>query len=97
MSLDTVERRPGEMGGAFDVVNAVFADAGAVAGIGSLLVAYRTWRDTRSRAPRLRIEKDGVSVTVENGSDAEIRRIIDVLFPEGPDDAESAEEGAGEQ
>jgi Effector Associated Constant Component 1 len=81
VSLETVTRRPGEMGGAFDVINAVFADASALAGIGGLLLSYRTWRDTRSQAPRVRIEKDGVTIEVENGSEEEVRRIVRTLLP----------------
>ena len=81
VSLGTVSRRPGEMGGAFDVINAVFADASALAGIGGLLLSYRTWRDTRSQAPRVRIEKDGVTIVVENGSEEEVQRIVRTLLP----------------
>jgi hypothetical protein len=99
LSLETVDRRTGEMGGAFDIINAVFADASAAAGVAGLVLAYRTWRGTRSRAPRLRIEKDGVSVIVEDGSEAEIRRIVEALFPDAPAERapESPEEGTGER
>lgn len=99
ISLDTVTRRPGEMGGAFDVINAVFADASALAGIGGLLIAYRTWRDTRSQAPRVRIERDGVSIVVENGSEDEIQRIVRTLLPDAPPepDTEAIEERTEER
>jgi len=72
---------PGEMGAALDVINAVFADAGAAAGVGSLLVAYRAWRETRTRPPALVIEREGVTITVNDGSEREIRQVIAFLLP----------------
>lgn len=77
-------RGPGEMGGALDVVNAVFADAGAAAGIGSLLVAYRAWRSTRTQAPAFTIERDGVTVTISQGSEEEVGRVLQLLLPGRP-------------
>jgi hypothetical protein len=64
------------------VINAVFADAGAAAGIGSLLVAYRAWRDTRTRPPAFVIERDGVTVVVNEGSEYEIQRVLNVMLPD---------------
>jgi Effector Associated Constant Component 1 len=74
--------QPGRMSAAFDVINAVFADAGAAAGIGSLLVAYRAWRDTRTQAPALVITKDGVTVMINQGSAEEIQQILGVMLPD---------------
>lgn len=81
VSLEAADGAPGGMGPAFDVINAVFADAGAAAGIGSLLVAYRAWRETRAQPPSLRIERDGVSVVVNECSEREIQQDISVLLP----------------
>lgn len=83
VTVQTVRQQPGEMGGAFDVINAVFGDAGAIAGIGSLLVAYRAWRDTRTQAPAFTIEKDGVTVVIDRGSEEEIQQILKVMLPAG--------------
>jgi hypothetical protein len=89
--------QPGRMGAAFDVINAVFADAGAAAGIGSLLVACRAWRDTRTKAPNLVIAKDGVTVVISQGSEEEIQRAISVMLPDieasGPADTTRADPG----
>jgi hypothetical protein len=82
LTVQSVNQQPGDMGGAFDVINAAFADAGAAAGIGSLLVAYRAWRDTRTQAPAFTIEKDGVTVVVDQGSEQEIRQILNVMLPD---------------
>jgi hypothetical protein len=82
VTVQAVRPQPGGMGGALDVISAVFSDAGAMAGVGSLLVAYRTWRDTRSQAPAFRIEKDDVTVVVYHGSEQEILDVLSVMFPE---------------
>lgn len=73
---------PDRMGVAFDVINAVFADAGAAAGIGSLVVAYRAWRDTRTQAPAMVITKDGVTIVINQGSAVEIQQILSVMLPD---------------
>jgi hypothetical protein len=87
------------MGAAFDVINASFADAGAAAGIGSLLVAYRAWRDTRTQAPAFTIEKDGVTIVVNHGSEQEIRQILSVMLPDAGTAGykETIEEDSGER
>ena len=64
------------------MISAVFSDAGAVAGVGSLLMAYRAWRDTRTQAPAFMIEKDGVTVVMHQGSEQEIRYVLGVMFPD---------------
>jgi len=81
LSFQSVSQQPGEMGSVLDVITAVFSDAGAAAGVGSLLVAYRSWRDTRTRSPALTIEKDGVTLMVNEGSEQEIRQVLSVMFP----------------
>lgn len=80
LSAEAVRHQPGDMGVAIDVINAVFADTSAAAAIGSLLVAYRAWRDTRTHAPAIKIEKDGVTVLVDRRSDNEIRQILESLL-----------------
>jgi hypothetical protein len=81
VTVQTVSQQPGEMGAA-DVINAVFADGGAAAGIGSLLIAYRTWRDTRTQAPAFTIEKNGVTVVIDRVSEHEIQQIIHIMLPD---------------
>src|SRR5450755_1337719 len=81
VTVQAVSGHPGDMGGAFDVINVAFADGGAAAGIGSLLVAYCSWRDTRTHAPAFTIEKEGVTVVVDRGSEQELRQILNVMLP----------------
>jgi hypothetical protein len=81
VSFQQGDHRPGEMGGVFDLINVLLADAGVVAGIGSLAVAVKTWRGTRSRPPAIKIERNGVTITVAEGSEEEIRSLLDRLLP----------------
>ncbi|MGW1375198.1 effector-associated constant component EACC1 [Streptomyces sp. NPDC002446] len=82
VSLGTGPARPGAMGGAFEVINAVVTHGIA---LGSLAVACATWRAARPSAPAVRIERDGVTVTVEDGSPETVRRIVDALGePQAP-------------
>jgi hypothetical protein len=97
LTVQTLSQRPGDMGGAIDVINAVFTDAGAVAGIGSMLVAYRAWRSTRTQAPAFKIEKDGITVVLEQGSEQEARQILDAMLPDAhnPGPTETTGENPG--
>jgi hypothetical protein len=81
VSMQAVSQQSDDMGAVLDVINAIFTDTGAMAGIGSLLVAYRTWRDTQTKAPSLVIEKDGVSVVINRGSEEEIQQVLDLMLP----------------
>jgi hypothetical protein len=76
ISLDPGPVGAGEMGGAFEVINAVLTHGVALS---SLAVACATWRSSRPTAPAVRIEIDGVAVTVEDGSPEAVRRIVDAL------------------
>ncbi|MFF5551546.1 effector-associated constant component EACC1 [Streptomyces olivaceoviridis] len=71
----------GEMGGAFEVINAVLTHAIA---LGGLAVSCAAWRASRTHAPVIRIERDGVTVTVENDSPDTVRRVIDALGDPAP-------------
>ena len=83
VTVGVADQQPGDMGAAVDVINAVFADAGGAAGIGSLLVAFRAWRDTRTQAPIFTIHKEGVTIELAEGSEEECRRVLSVLLPDG--------------
>ncbi|PGH50010.1 hypothetical protein [Streptomyces sp. Ru87] len=84
-----VADRPGtgEMGGAFEVLNAVLTHAVA---LGGLAVSCAAWRASRPRAPVIRIERDGVTVTVEDGSPDTVRRVVEAL--DGPEPRAAREE-----
>lgn len=69
--------RPGEMsGGTLDVVNVVLGNGIALA---NLLVAVAAWRGTRPRAPQVRVERDGVSVTVTGADPQTVRALVAAL------------------
>ncbi|MFH8570345.1 hypothetical protein [Streptomyces sp. NPDC017993] len=76
VSLGSEQAGAGEMGGTLEVINAVVANGIA---LGSLAIACATWRAARPTAPAVRIERDGVTVTVEDASPETVRRIVDAL------------------
>jgi hypothetical protein len=79
----------GDMGGAIDVINVILSNSIAV---GSLLVAVSSWRESRPRPPTIRIERDGVSVTIQDASPETVRNVVEALtdrpaeLGEGEDD-----------
>ncbi|MDX2825719.1 hypothetical protein PV416_32775 [Streptomyces ipomoeae] len=82
MSLRPAPLVPGEQGGAFEAVNIVLAN---VTALGSLVTAVLTYRDARRRTHRpgaqgsLRLERDGVVVTITPESQVSAERIIALL------------------
>lgn len=66
----------GEMGPVFDVISAVVSDG---TGLGSLIVAYLAWRDSRPHAPAVRIERDGVVVSLTEHSAEAVGEVLDAL------------------
>lgn len=69
--------RPGEMsGGALDLVNVVLGNGIALT---NLLVAVAAWRATRPRAPRVHVERDGVTVTVTGDDPQTVRALVAAL------------------
>ncbi|MET7421429.1 hypothetical protein [Dactylosporangium sp. NPDC005555] len=84
VSLTPAAPRPGEMGAALEVVNAVVSNGIA---LGGLLLAVVTWRGTRPRPPRVRIVRGDVTVELDGAaSPEEIRRLVDTLDPPGDDE-----------
>jgi len=83
----------GEMGGAFEVINAVLTHTIA---LGGLALSCAAWRASRPHAPVLRIERNGVAVTVEDGSPETVRRVIDALDDPAPQAAHDNGSRAGE-
>jgi hypothetical protein len=73
----TGEPVPGSGGAPVDVIGAAADDA---AGIGSLVVAYLAWRESRPGRPRARIEHDGAFVLLTDITpddvDAVVRRLL---------------------
>ncbi|MGW5598362.1 effector-associated constant component EACC1 [Streptomyces rochei] len=80
VSWETSQPQPGTMGAdAFAVLQLVTDNFWQIT---TFSVTYAAWRKTRTRSPRVTIEHDGKSVTIE-GSDAEtLERIIRSLGEE---------------
>jgi hypothetical protein len=76
---------PGAMG-ATDVIELVLGQAIAAL---NLAVAYATWRTARPSAPAVTITFPGGTLTVHDGSEETVRRIVEALRT-----AEEAESGA---
>ncbi|TDD27803.1 hypothetical protein E1287_33860 [Actinomadura sp. KC06] len=80
VSLADARSRPDDMGGVADIITVIFADAGAVAGIGSLVIAYRSWRENCGQGGMsLVIEQDGQRVTLTGGSEEELRQVLETF------------------
>jgi hypothetical protein len=62
VSLVPAAELPGDMGGGFEVIAAVLSNGIA---LGSLIVAYLSWRDSRPKPPPVRIEYGGVVITID--------------------------------
>ncbi|QKW11177.1 hypothetical protein HUT18_26290 [Streptomyces sp. NA04227] len=78
------------MGPAPEVVEAVCNGAVQLA---QLALAVATWRLSRPRAPQVRIERDGVTVTVEGAGTEAVERVLRALeAPGGEASAEPAPE-----
>jgi hypothetical protein len=76
ISLVSAPPAPGEQGGTLEAISAVLANATA---LGGLVTAVLTYRDARRRTdPRasVRLERDGVVVTIPPGSQVPIEQII---------------------
>jgi hypothetical protein len=76
VSLGTGNTAPGEMGPVFDVVTVVLSNTIA---LGSLVVAYLSWRDSRPRSPTVSIERDGVVVSLTDSSPETVSRVIEAF------------------
>lgn len=64
---------PGAMGPGLDLIDVVLSNA---VGLGGLLLAVASWRQSRGNRPSVRVERDGVTVTV-SGTDADqIERLV---------------------
>ncbi|MFG1955948.1 hypothetical protein [Micromonospora sp. NPDC048830] len=85
VTLTPAPPKAGEMGGALDVINVVLSNGIA---IGSLLVAVSSWRESRPRPPVTRIERDGISIAIEDASPETVRRVVEALIdrPADPGD-----------
>jgi len=77
-------KRTGHMG-ALELVDVVLSNATA---LGSLALAYVSWRRARPEAPPLTFARNQVSVVVVDGSAAEVQRIVNDLVRGQNEDAD---------
>lgn len=68
--------RPGDMGGALEVLNIVLSNSIA---LGSLIVAVGSWLGSRAKGTAVHIERNGVQVTIHDDSPETLRRVLDAL------------------
>ncbi|MGW3007334.1 effector-associated constant component EACC1 [Streptomyces sp. NPDC001219] len=81
VSLGAEQPEPGHMGGGtLDLVNVVLANGIA---LGSLITAVATWRGSRPRPPQIRLERDGVVVTLQDASPEAVERVLRVWNESG--------------
>ncbi|MFF0290329.1 hypothetical protein [Streptomyces sp. NPDC005262] len=75
-------KSPENMSGSFDTILAV---AGQMTGLGSLILAYLTWRKTMSQSVevtppiRVRAELNGMSIEIDGMSDTQITAFVSGL------------------
>ncbi len=86
----TVEGRApsgtGQMG-ALEVIDVTLTH---VTSLGSLVMAYASWRAARRDSSSVTFERDGVSVTVQDASPQTIARIMDALSGSGEESGGAA-------
>lgn len=92
--VTTRSEQPGQghMGGALDIVNVVLANGIA---LGSLITAVVTWRGSRPRPPQVRLERNGVVVTLEGASPETVEQILK-LWNENTGPSPASTDGDGE-
>jgi hypothetical protein len=68
------------MGGAFDAIVAIVSNTIA---LGSLLVAYLSWRETQPTPPAVTIERDGVRVMLSDCTPETVAQVVTALGQAG--------------
>jgi hypothetical protein len=66
----------GAMSAAFEAIMAIVSNSIA---LGSLIVAYQSWRDARVRSPKITIEVEGVTVDLTDSSGDTVIQIVQKL------------------
>ncbi|MEV6751325.1 hypothetical protein [Streptomyces sp. NPDC051214] len=83
---------PGSMGDGLDLVNVVLANSIA---LGGLVTAVAAWRGSRPRPPQVRLERDGVVVTLRDSSPETVEQVLR-LWNEGAGPAAAPADGDDE-
>jgi hypothetical protein len=70
----------GDMGAAFDAITAVVSNS---IGLGSLVIAYLSWRDSRSHPSAATIEHERVVINITDISPENVGRLVEALSGQG--------------
>lgn len=76
LSLLSAKHKPADMGTGFDVLQLI-VDSGFQAA--NLALAYAAWRRTRPRPPKVTIEHNGVTVTLDASESDTVEAIVQIL------------------
>ncbi|MET9619111.1 effector-associated constant component EACC1 [Kitasatospora indigofera] len=76
VSLVEGSAEPGSMGGLLEAVQLVTENGWSAA---SFVMTVVTWRQTRSRPPRVTLRRGDVEVTLLEGTDTEVRQVLEML------------------
>ncbi|GAA2612778.1 effector-associated constant component EACC1 [Streptomyces axinellae] len=93
ISLRTASRGTSETMGTVEIIDLALGHGFAAL---NLALAYASWRNARPSAPTVTLTTSRGSVTVRDGSEEEIRRIVAALDGVGGADDADADRDAGE-
>ncbi|TMU92801.1 hypothetical protein [Streptomyces sp. DASNCL29] len=97
VELVRAEPSPGQMGVLTDVLQLITDNAWSAA---SFALALSTWRQTRPHGRRITVRRGDLTVDIDGGGDAELRRLVDALerpaAPEPEREPEPHRQGGGE-
>jgi hypothetical protein len=82
LTLRETSAEPGSMGGVLDVLQLVTGNGWSAA---SFVLSVAAWRQTRPRAPQVTIRRGNTEISISNGTEEELRRVLQVLEGAGGD------------
>ncbi|MFD0140676.1 hypothetical protein ACFVIL_43125 [Streptomyces sp. NPDC127159] len=80
LTLQEKSAEPGSMGGVLDVLQLVTGNGWSAA---SFVLSVAAWRQTRPRAPQVTIRRGNTEISISNGTEAELRRVLEALQSAG--------------
>ncbi|MEU8629040.1 hypothetical protein [Streptomyces sp. NPDC048669] len=80
ISLAGPDAEPGDMGTVLDIVQLVTGNAWSAA---SFAVSVAAWKQSRSRPPRVTVQRGAMEITLTDCNQEEVRRIV-ALFTDQP-------------
>lgn len=79
LRLEPAAGETGEMGIAFDAITAIVSNGIA---LGSLIVAYMTWRDSRVKSPQVSIQNTHIAFTLNDSTPETVSYLVEALSDE---------------